>query len=64
MSVIIAKAPDFVWDGDDTEENNVCFLLQYMGEAEDKWGDPVYDYYSIAHWVIKFLDASRWEIIP
>jgi hypothetical protein len=50
--MIIAPRPDFKWDEGCDAFDNVAALLQLMNEATDKYGDCVYDYYSMAHWVL------------
>ena len=52
--VIIAPRPDFKWDENSDAFDNIATLLQIMDEATDKWDDPIYDYYSMAHWVLIF----------
>lgn len=58
MSRIIAPRPsgmDNIPDGDFTVTDCIASMLQDMDEAEDKYGDPAYDYYSMAHWVVEYI---------
>jgi hypothetical protein len=62
--VIIAPRPAFTWDNELSREDNVGLLIQYMDDLEDVHGDLVYDYYSMAHWVLVFVDENTWEVGP
>lgn len=59
---IIAPRPPFTWDEEMSKADNVGQLIQIMDEAEDKYGDYVYDYYSMAHWVLTFVNENTWEV--
>jgi hypothetical protein len=61
---IIAPRPDYTWSDEMSEADNVGQLIQIMDETEDRWGGYVYDYYSMAHWVLTFVNENTWEVGP
>jgi hypothetical protein len=59
---IIAPRPDYTWSDEMSEADNVGQLIQIMDETEDRWGDYIYDYYSMAHWVLTFVNENTWKV--
>lgn len=56
--MIIGPKPSFVWSDVFSDTDNVGQLIEEMSEAKDEWGDPIYDYYTIAHWVLIFVGEN------
>jgi hypothetical protein len=55
---IIAKRPQYEWVKWWDVKDNLRLLLEVMDISED--GDGViYDYYSMAHWVVTFIKENK-----
>lgn len=50
--MIIAPRPALPWCDEFGVTDNVAQLLEFMDMAENNDGDPIYDFYSMAHWVL------------
>ena len=55
---VLAPRPEYRWANNWTNKDNIAALIREMDEAVDKYGDPVYDYYSMAHWLMTFLGEN------
>lgn len=61
---IIAPRPDYKWKPGWEDVDNVACLIEMMEEATDDTKDYVYDYYSMAYWVLTFINENSWEVGP